>query len=116
MTRWIDTPVGVKEVTHTRSRKFSDYIHLHSKTNWKNNPADMLMARVTGIVGRLIAPDGMNGIYLQSELIDLPDGTKTVDIESYTDVTNVDKNFSELSSETVNAEPVEENQQENNQQ
>jgi hypothetical protein len=50
--------------------KFDEYKHLHSKTNWKNYPQDMLVARATSRAMRRYFPDQFGGVYAAEERVD----------------------------------------------
>lgn len=50
--------------------KYEEYKHLHNKTNWKNYPQDMLVARATSRAMRRYFPDQFGGVYAAEERVD----------------------------------------------
>jgi len=60
-------------------RKFGDYRHLHAKDNWKQNPEDMLLARVITSAHRLAF--NISGLYTPDEMVDV-DFQEGVDTDS----------------------------------
>lgn len=51
--------------------RYDEYKHLHSKTNWKNYPQDMLVARATSRAMRRYFPDMFGGVYCAEERVDI---------------------------------------------
>lgn len=51
--------------------RFDEYKHLHNKTNWKNYPQDMLVARATSRAMRRYFPDMFGGVYCAEERVDI---------------------------------------------
>lgn len=51
--------------------RFDEYKHLHGKTNWKNYPQDMLVARATSRAMRRYFPDMFGGVYCAEERVDI---------------------------------------------
>lgn len=50
---------------------YDDYRHLHGKTNWKNYPEDMLVARAISRAMRRYFPDMFAGVYAAEERADM---------------------------------------------
>lgn len=50
---------------------YEQYKHLHNKTNWKNYPEDMLVARATSRAMRRYFPDMFAGVYCAEERVDM---------------------------------------------
>jgi hypothetical protein len=51
--------------------KYEDFKHLHSKSNWKNDPEGMLVARAKTRAAKRYAPDLFVGVYSSEEVRDM---------------------------------------------
>ena len=52
---------------HMEMRLLEDFKHLFNKTNWRNNPSEMLTARVVSATVRVVCPESSQGLYTEAD-------------------------------------------------
>jgi len=52
---------------HMEMRLMEDFKHLFNKTNWRNNPSEMLTARVISSTVRVVCPETSQGLYSEAD-------------------------------------------------
>jgi len=52
---------------HMEMRLMEDFKHLFNKQNWRNNPSEMVMARVLSSTIRVVCPESTQGLYSEAD-------------------------------------------------